>query len=72
MTAMMTSQQSEAPEQGPQRAEAPARLTTTLYDVMATLQSVAKPDEDALVVAVVLYWLRTGRLTLERDVTVAA
>lgn len=72
MNSMMTSQQSQAPEQGPQGAAAPARLTTTLYDVMATLQEVVDTDDDAVVVAVVVQWLQTGRLTLDRDVTVAA
>jgi hypothetical protein len=35
-------------------AKAPTRLTTTLYDVMAALQSVMEPDEDNLVVEVVM------------------
>jgi hypothetical protein len=53
-------------------AETSAWLTTTLYDVLATLQTVVEPDEDDLVVAVVMHWLRTRRLTFVRDVTVAA
>ena len=53
-------------------AEAPARLTSTLYDVMAALQTVVESDEDDLVVAVIMRWLRSGRLTFVRDVTVAA
>jgi hypothetical protein len=52
--------------------EAPARLTTTLYDVIAALQTVVEPDEDGLVVAVIVRWLRSGRLTFVRDVTMAA
>jgi hypothetical protein len=44
-------------------AEAPARLTTTLYDVITTLQTVAAPDADDLVVPVVMHWLRSRRLT---------
>jgi hypothetical protein len=53
-------------------AEPQACLMTTLYDVMAALQTIVEPDEDNLVVAVVVQWLRSGRLTLVRDVTVAA
>lgn len=45
----------------------PARLTTTLYDLMAVVQDVVGPDNDALVVATVGHLLRSGRLTgLER------
>jgi hypothetical protein len=48
------------------------RLRTTLYDVEAALQTVVKSDEDDLVVAVVVPWLRSRRITFVRDVTVAA
>ena len=37
-------------------AEAPPRLRTTLYDVMAALQTVGELDEDDLVVAVMVSW----------------
>ena len=53
-------------------AEAPAGQTTTLYDVMAALQTVVEPEEDDLVVAIVVHWLRTGRMTVGGDVMVAA
>ena len=52
--------------------EAPTRVTTTLYDVMAALQSVVEPEEDAVVVAMVAAWLRSGRLRLPEDATIAA
>ena len=42
---------------------APTRLTTTLYDVLAALQDVAPADEDTQMVATVVRWIRTGRLT---------
>jgi hypothetical protein len=46
------------------RSEAtPARLTTTLYDLMAMLQNVVNPKDDALVVATVAHLLQSGRLT---------
>lgn len=45
------------------RADIPTCLTTTLYDLMTTLHTVVEPDEDALVVAIVERWLRTGRIT---------
>lgn len=44
-------------------AEEPARLTTTLYDVITTLQTVAEPDADDLVVPIAMHWLRSRRLT---------
>jgi len=45
-------------------AEEPARVTTTLYDVITALQTVAEPDaDDLVVVGVVMRWLRSGRLT---------
>jgi hypothetical protein len=53
-------------------AEAPTRMTTTLYDVIAALQSVVEPEEDAVVVAIVAAWLRSGRLRWPEDATIAA
>ena len=52
--------------------EAPTRVTTTLYDVIAALQSVVEPEEDAVVVAIVAAWLRSGRLRLPEGATIAA
>jgi hypothetical protein len=52
--------------------EAPSRVTTTLYEVIAALQTVVEPEEDALVVAIVADWLRSGRLSCPADVTSAA
>jgi hypothetical protein len=45
------------------RADVPTCLTTTRYDLMAALHAVVEPDDDALVVAIVARWLRTGRIT---------
>jgi hypothetical protein len=59
-----------SPERSPE--EAPARVTTTLYDVLAALQTVVEPEEDHVVVAIVAAWLRCGRLRLPEDVTFAA
>jgi hypothetical protein len=42
----------------------PWRITTTLYDLITALHTVTELDEDDLVVALVTYWVRTGRLTL--------
>jgi hypothetical protein len=68
----MIAHQGQTREARPAATAAPTRLTTTLYDVMATLQTVVEPDEDDLVVATVMHWLRTGRITLGGSVTVAA
>jgi hypothetical protein len=72
MNAVVVPQQGQLVEAGRVTAEAPARLTTTLYDVIAVLQSVAEPDEDGPVVAVVEHWLRTRRITRVGGATVAA
>lgn len=53
-------------------AETPTRVTTTLYDVVAALQSVVEPEEDDVVVAIVAAWLRSGRLRFPGDVPSAA
>ena len=52
--------------------EAPTRITTTLYDVLVALQTVVEPEKDAVVVAMVAAWLRSGRLRFPEDVTSAA
>ena len=44
-------------------AERPPRLATTLYALLAAIQEVVGPDEDALVVATVRHLLQSGRLT---------
>jgi hypothetical protein len=53
-------------------AVAPTRVTTTLYDVMAALQSVVEPEDDEVVVAIVAAWLRSGRLRVPEDAPIAA
>jgi len=52
--------------------KAPTRVTTTLYDVIAALQTVVEPEDDALVVAIVTEWCRSGRLRALEDATIAA
>ena len=52
--------------------EAPTRVTTTLYDVMAALQTVVEPEDDALVAAIVTAWFRSGCLSVLEDATIAA
>ena len=48
------------------------RVTTTLYDVMAALQTVVESEADAVVVAIVADWLRSGRLRFPEGATIAA
>ncbi len=52
---------------GEMKADAPTCLTTTLYDLMVALHDVVAPHEDALVVALVALWLRTGRIALRGE-----
>jgi hypothetical protein len=72
VTPVFTPRQRQTVEVGLTAAEAPTCLTTTLYDVIAALQTVVKPDEDDLVVAVMVHWLRSRLITFVRDVTVTA
>lgn len=49
--------------------KAPTYITTTLYELMAALQTVGEPSEDELIVALVTFWVHTGRITFCRDST---
>jgi hypothetical protein len=42
----------------------PARIETTLFDLIAALQDAADPNDDAAVIAVVADLARTGRIRL--------
>jgi hypothetical protein len=72
MTPVMTPRQGRTGEASRMAAKAPAGLKTTLYDVIAALQSGVEPAEDDWVVALVGRWLRARRLTLVGDATVVA
>ena len=41
----------------------PSRYTTTLYALLAAIQDVAGPEDDAQVVATIVHLLRSGQLT---------
>jgi hypothetical protein len=56
----------------PSTAVAPTRVTTTLYDIIVALQTLVEPEDDALVVAIVAAWLRSGRLRVPAAATIAA
>ena len=45
------------------QGEATPPCLTTLYDLIAAIQDVLSPDDDTLVVATVVHFLRSGRLT---------
>jgi len=60
------------PTPGRSPEAASTRVTTTLYDVLAALQTVVEPEEDDVVVAIVAAWLRSGCLRFRDDVTIAA
>jgi hypothetical protein len=49
-------------------ADTSATLTTTLYDLIAAVQDVVGPQNEALVVATVQHLLRSGRATWGRAV----
>ena len=44
-------------------AKAPASITTTLYDLIAAIQTMVRPEHDDLVVATIVHLLRTGQIT---------
>ncbi len=43
-----------------------ATMTTTLYDLIATIQAAMTPDEDDLVVPIVAHMLKTGHASFLR------
>jgi hypothetical protein len=45
----------------------PAMIKTTLYDLIDAIRTELSPDEDELVVATVLYLMRSGRLRFLRE-----
>jgi len=63
MSIVMDSNAVAAVAMAEREAAPPRRTTTTLYDLMAALQAVVGPDDDALVVATVVHLLRSERLT---------
>lgn len=46
-------------------------MTTTLYDLVETLQEMLEPDDDALIVALVIDWLQAGRLRFQQQPTMS-
>jgi alpha-ketoglutarate-dependent taurine dioxygenase len=49
-----------------QAVTSPSTITTTLYDLIAAMQSVVKPEEDELVVTAMIHLLRSGRIRFMR------
>src|SRR5262249_52471587 len=72
MQGVETCSTDHAPFPEPILAALPTSEATTLYDVIAALQEVAEPGEDAVVVAIVDAWLRSGRLRFINPATIAA
>ena len=72
MHPVMTPRQGRKGEASQVAAKAPTCLKTTLYDMIAALQSGVEPAEDDWGGAIVVGCLRTRRLTLVGDVPVAA
>ncbi|HEY5871521.1 MAG TPA: hypothetical protein VI542_39095 [Candidatus Tectomicrobia bacterium] len=44
----------------------PVRITTTLYELIAAIQEVVDPQDDALVVATVMHILQSRKCSSER------
>ena len=42
--------------------------TTTLFDLLAALQDSAQPEDEALIAPTVAQWIRSGRITFQRDI----
>jgi hypothetical protein len=72
MASRMQSSNVPTADPGQMAAAGPTQLNTTLYDVISGLQAALEPDKDNLVVAVIVHWLRSGRLTLARSLTAAS
>ena len=63
MPTTMRPSEREVIAKGVRKEVTPACTTTTLYELIAALQDVVGPDNDALVVATVVRLLRSGQLT---------
>jgi hypothetical protein len=61
-TALIPSKRARGGTAGHEEAT-PSRSTTTLYALLAAIQDVVGPEDDAQVVATVVYLLQAGRLT---------
>lgn len=68
MRTVIDASEDTAGEMAVMEADTPATLTTTLYDLIAAVQDVVDPNNDALVVATVQHMLRAGRATWGSDV----
>jgi hypothetical protein len=64
-TALMPSKVARGGTAGHEEAM-PSRYTTTLYALLAAIQDVVGPEDDAQVVATVVSLLQSGRLTWPR------
>lgn len=42
--------------------------TTTLFDLIAAMQDIAQPEDEALIAPTVAQWIRSGRITFQRDI----
>jgi hypothetical protein len=62
----MESGEVEVKAKGVRQEAMPTHITTTLYTLIAALQDIVDPDANALVVATVVYLLRSGQLTFVR------
>jgi hypothetical protein len=51
----------------PHDAEESGAVETTLYDLMMAMYDTLAPGEEDLVVPTVVYMLRQGHITLQRD-----
>jgi hypothetical protein len=57
----MMSVGSKGQDPRPQITLPPVTITTTLYDLIAAIQRVVAPEEDALAVATAVHMLHSGR-----------
>ena len=63
MQTVMMPSKVEGGETGAQAVATPTCPVTTLYDLIAAIQDVVGPEDDALVVATVVHLLRSRQLT---------
>jgi hypothetical protein len=54
------------PDTSPQALS--STTTTTLFDLIAAMQDSAQPGDEALIVPAVAQWIRSGRITFQRDI----
>jgi hypothetical protein len=61
-------EQSAALQYTPGTSHQTLSTTTTLFDLIAAMQDSAQPGDEALIAPAVAEWIRSGRITFQRNI----